>query len=181
MRRGVVVLGILLATAGAPPGATGTAERVGPAPDPTPAAVPDTGGAALVAGPAAVAPVAGAVDRAFVQPDGPYGPGHRGVDLRARPSEPVRAALPGTVRFAGRVVDESWITVTHADGLETTYGGVTPTVAVGQRVALGQPIGRIRAGRRHLDWGARLGGGYIDPMGLLAGWRVRLVAPRTDR
>jgi murein DD-endopeptidase MepM/ murein hydrolase activator NlpD len=85
--------------------------------------------------------------------------------------------MPGTVRFAGAVVGERWITVTHADGLETTYGGVTPTVEAGQRVMLGQPIGRVRAGRRHLDWGARLHGAYIDPLGLLTGWRVRLVAP----
>jgi len=124
-----------------------------------------------------VAPVAGHVRRVFEQPDGPYGRGHRGVDLVARSSERVRAAMPGTVRFAGPVAGERWITVTHADGLETTYGGVTPTVEAGQRVMLGQPIGRIRAGRRYLDWGARLHGAYIDPLGLLTGWRVRLVAP----
>jgi murein DD-endopeptidase MepM/ murein hydrolase activator NlpD len=129
----------------------------------------------------AVAPVAGQVQRPFEQPDGPYGRGHRGADLVARRSERVRAAMPGTVRFAGPVAGELWITVTHADGLETTYGGVSSTVEVGERVAIGQPIGRVRVGRRHLDWGARLHGAYVDPLGLLTGWRVRLVAPSVGR
>jgi murein DD-endopeptidase MepM/ murein hydrolase activator NlpD len=127
--------------------------------------------------PAAVAPVAGGVRRPFEQPDGPYGRGHRGVDLATRRSEPVRVAMPGTVRFAGRVAGETWVTVTHVDGLETTYGGVNPSVSAGDRLAMGQPIGRMRGGRQHLDWGARLRGAYIDPVGLLAGWRVRLVVP----
>lgn len=127
--------------------------------------------------PAAVAPVTGGVQRPFEQPEGPYGPGHRGVDLTTRGSEPVRVAMPGTVRFAGPVAGETWVTVTHAGGLETTYGGVDPAVTAGDQVAIGQPIGRMRAGRRHLDWGARLHGAYVDPIGLLAGWRVRLVAP----
>jgi murein DD-endopeptidase MepM/ murein hydrolase activator NlpD len=85
--------------------------------------------------------------------------------------------MAGVVRFAGPVAGETWITVRHVDGLETTYGGVAATVRAGDRVALGQSLGRIRTGRRHLDWGARLHGAYIDPLGLLAGWRVRLVAP----
>jgi murein DD-endopeptidase MepM/ murein hydrolase activator NlpD len=170
MRPSLVVLTALLVANGPTTGATVTPSAA-PAADVSPLTV------ATVHRPAAVAPVAGPVQRAFEQPDGPYGRGHRGVDLRVRPSEHVRAALPGTVRFAGRVAGETWITLTHADGLETTYGGVTATVGVGQRVAFGQPIGRMRAGRRHLDWGARLGGGYIDPVGLLAGWRVRLVPP----
>lgn len=172
MRRRLLAVGVLVLAGVASVGSAAAATtRMAPARGTTVAEAP-------VLGDPAVAPVGGAVHRAFEQPDGPYGRGHRGVDLRVRPSEPVRAALPGTIRFAGRVAGERWVTVTHADGLETTYGGVTATVAVGQRVALGQLLGHMRAGRRHLDWGARLRGGYIDPMGLLAGWRVRLVAPR---
>jgi murein DD-endopeptidase MepM/ murein hydrolase activator NlpD len=148
----------------------------GPSPSPAPpGAAPD----AVEHWPSAVAPVAGGVQRPFEQPEGPYGPGHRGVDLTTRRSEPVRVAMSGTVRFAGPVAGETWVTVTHADGLETTYGGVEPAVRAGERVAIGQPIGRMRVGRRHLDWGARLHGAYVDPIGLLAGWRVRLVAPST--
>lgn len=127
--------------------------------------------------PVAVAPVSGEVVRPFEQPAGPYGPGHRGVDLAVARDEPVRSAMAGTVRFAGAVAGETWVTVTHADGIETTYGGLTPSVAVGERVAIGQRLGHMRPGRRMLDWGVRTGRTYIDPLGLLAGWRVRLVAP----
>jgi len=127
--------------------------------------------------PVAVAPVPGEVVRAFEQPDGAYGPGHRGVDLAVTAREPVRSAMDGTVRFAGPVAGGTWVTVTHADGLETTYGGIAPSVTAGQRVELGERLGTMRPGRRVLDWGARIGRTYIDPLGLLTGWRVRLVAP----
>jgi murein DD-endopeptidase MepM/ murein hydrolase activator NlpD len=140
-------------------------------------AVPiDRAGSVGVQRPVAVAPVAGEVVRAFERPDGPYGRGHRGVDLATRRGEPVRAALRGTVRFAGSVAGEMWITLVHPGGLETTYGGVASSVQVGQTVDIGGPVGHMRAGRRFLDWGARLDGAYIDPIGLLVGWRVRLVA-----
>jgi murein DD-endopeptidase MepM/ murein hydrolase activator NlpD len=127
--------------------------------------------------PVAVAPVAGEVTRAFEQPQDAYGPGHRGVDLAVTRAEPVRSAMAGTVRFAGSVAGETWVTVMHADGIETTYGGIAPSVTAGERVAIGQHLGRMRPGRRVLDWGVRLGRTYIDPLGLLAGWRVRLVTP----
>ena len=131
--------------------------------------------------PVAVAPVPGEVVRAFEQPDGAYGPGHRGVDLAVATREPVRSAMAGTVRFAGPVAGETWVTVTHADGVETTYGGVAPSVTAGQQVEIGGRLGMMRPGRRVLDWGARIGRTYIDPLGLLAGWRVRLVAPAETR
>lgn len=127
--------------------------------------------------PVAVAPVAGEVTRAFEQPQDAYGPGHRGVDLAVAHAEPVRSAMAGTVRFAGSVAGETWVTVTHADGIETTYGGIAPSVTAGERVAIGQHLGRMRPGRRVLDWGVRIGRTYVDPLGLLAGWRVRLVPP----
>lgn len=130
--------------------------------------------------PVAVAPVSGRVVRPFEQPRTRYGPGHRGVDLAVVAGEPVIAAMSGSVRFAGAVAGEVWVTVAHAGGIETTYGGLRPTVAEGDRVALGQRLGVMRSGRETLDWGARIAGDYIDPLGLLAGWRVRLV-PVEDR
>lgn len=137
---------------------------------------------ALASQPVAVAPVSGDVVRQFEQPPSRYGPGHRGVDLAVTPGEPVAAAMAGTVRFAGSVAGETWVTVAHARGIETTYGGLHASVAVGQRVEMGQRLGEMRPGRQVLDWGARISGGpavthdYVDPLGLLAGWRVRLVA-----
>lgn len=125
--------------------------------------------------PVAVAPVPGEVVRAFEQPRSRYGPGHRGVDLAVTAGAPAVAAMAGVVRFAGAVAGETWVTVEHAGGIETTYGGLRPTVSAGDHVELGQPLGVMRPGRAVLDWGARIGSEYIDPLGLLAGWRVRLV------
>ncbi|CAN5813301.1 hypothetical protein BH23ACT10_BH23ACT10_00100 [soil metagenome] len=122
----------------------------------------------------AVAPVGGRVLRRFERPATPYGPGHRGVDLDADPGEPVRAALAGTVAFAGPVGGVPWVTVAHGDGLDTTYGGLEPAVRVGDRVSVGDVLGHAtRAG--HVDWGARHRRRYVDPLGLLGGWMVRLV------
>lgn len=122
-----------------------------------------------------VAPVGGRVLRRFAPPATPFGRGHRGVDLAARPGEVVRAALAGVVTFAGPVAGVQWVTVTHDGELRTTYGGLTPSVHSGDHVRLGQPLGRATAVGR-VDWGARRGDAYIDPLGLLGGWRVRLVA-----
>jgi murein DD-endopeptidase MepM/ murein hydrolase activator NlpD len=131
-------------------------------------------GAELPAAPVAIAPVGGRVLRPFDPPATPYGRGHRGVDLEAAPGEPVRAALPGTVRFAGPVGGVTWITVAHAGGLTTTYGGFAATARLGDRVDLGTPLGRAGP-RGRLDWGARRDGAYIDPLGLLGARIVRLV------
>lgn len=161
-----MLLGVVLT--GAPAQARPAAVRVQPSGwAPTPSGVAT----------AAAAPVGGRVLRPFDPPATPYGRGHRGVDLAAQPGEPVRAALAGTVTFAGRVAGVTWVTVTHADGLATTYGGFVPSVQAGDHVGLGARLGRA-GDRARLDWGARRDGRYIDPLLLLGGWRVVLVPVR---
>jgi murein DD-endopeptidase MepM/ murein hydrolase activator NlpD len=122
----------------------------------------------------AAAPVGGQLLRRFQRPATPYGRGHRGVDLAADPGEPVRAALAGTVAFAGPVAGVPWVTVAHDDGLDTTYGGLEPAVRAGDRVRVGGVLGHATAAGR-IDWGARHRARYVDPLGLLGGWVVRLV------
>jgi murein DD-endopeptidase MepM/ murein hydrolase activator NlpD len=164
---------VLVLTAG---GATAaTAPGSGPGVEDRPVRAPGVDDRPVPAPVVAVPPVPGAPIRAFERPDGPYGRGHRGVDLRAVGGDRVHAAAAGTVAFAGRVAGTPWITLRHDGGLETTYGGAAPTVSAGDRVDPGATIGRMRDGRLHLDWGARLDGAYIDPWGLVAGWRVVLV------
>ena len=125
----------------------------------------------------AVAPVPGTVVRSFDPPAHPYGPGHRGVGLEAAPGDPVNAALPGTVTFAGAVADVGWVTVAHGGGLDTTYGPLDPrAVTAGQRVERGQRLGRLADAAPHLHWGARLHGVYLDPLLLFERWQVHLVA-----
>lgn len=67
------------------------------------------------------------VTRGFDPPDGPYRPGHRGVDLAAGPGTPVLAAGAGVVGYAGVLAGRGVVTVVHpGDGLRTTYEPVHP-------------------------------------------------------
>jgi murein DD-endopeptidase MepM/ murein hydrolase activator NlpD len=128
-------------------------------------------------------PVAGPppVTRSFEPPAGPFGPGHRGVDLAAAPGAPVLAAGDGVVAFAGMVAGRPVVSIDHAGGLRTTYEPVDPSVAAGQAVARGSPIGTLLAGHAGcpaaacLHWGVRRGETYLDPLALLRAVRVRLL------
>jgi murein DD-endopeptidase MepM/ murein hydrolase activator NlpD len=127
------------------------------------------------------------VVRAFDPPTRRWHPGHRGVDLAAGPDAVVRAAGPGVVRFAGTVVDRGVVSVDHRGGLRTTYEPVTPTVAVGDRVAAGDPIGVLAPGHAGcpretcLHWGLRQGEFYLDPLALLGLGRTRLLPHPASR
>jgi hypothetical protein len=146
---------------------------VAPAPD----------GAAAAAGPVDYrAPVPGEVAVGFDAPDGPYGNGHRGVDLRASPGAAVVAAAAGRVAFAGLVAGGRWVTLVHGDGIRTSYGELgSIAVRPGDDLGAGEVVGTVggahgRAGIVH--WSARRDGIYGDPLALLEGpWRPALVGP----
>lgn len=122
-----------------------------------------------------------AVSRPFQAPTTTYGPGHRGVDLTGTPGAVVLAAGPGVVRFAGLVAGRPLVSVEHAGGLRTTYEPVRASVARGDRVGAGTPLGLLEPGHPGcsaaacLHWGARRGERYQDPMLLLGGGAVRLL------
>ncbi|MEO3767967.1 M23 family metallopeptidase, partial [Streptomyces sp. B5E4] len=116
------------------------------------------------------------VERGFEPPRSPYGPGHRGVDLRAGAGLPVRAAAAGRVSFAGRVAGRGVLAVDHPGTgrppLRTTYEPVVPAVRKGERVRAGQVVGHLQGGGYHcatacLHWGLRRGPAYLDPLSLL--------------
>jgi len=121
------------------------------------------------------------VTRPFDRPPGPYAAGHRGVDLGGISGSPVLAAGDGVVVFAGMVAGRPVVSIDHTDGLRTTYEPVDPSVAAGQVVARGSPIGGLLAGHTGcpleacLHWGLRRGEGYLDPMTLLRPPEVRLL------
>lgn len=100
-----------------------------------------------------------------------YGPGHRGVDLRAGQGASVTAASDGVVTFAGLVVDRGVVVILHRDGIRTTYEPVEPRVPAGAVVQRGQLIAVIAGQHRGRDdvlhWGARRGDAYLDPMRLV--------------
>ena len=104
-----------------------------------------------------------------------WGSGHRGVDLSARPGQPVLAPEAGVVSFAGTVVDRGVVTVTHAGGLRSSLEPVSWSVRRGQPVARGQVVGSVAGNPGHcapatcLHWGLRRGEAYLDPLRWVVG------------
>ena len=124
------------------------------------------------------------VTRAFDAPKPDWRRGHRGVDLAGAPGQPVYAAGPGTVVFAGLLAGRSVVSVQHPGGLRTSYEPVEAALRPGQLVGAGSPLGRLMSGHPGcpaaacLHWGAMWGpaqrADYIDPLGLLAATPIRL-------
>lgn len=116
------------------------------------------------------------VVRGWEPPPGPYGPGHRGVDLAAPAGAPVLAAASGTVVFAGQVAGRGVLSVEVAGSgdppLRFTYEPVRAQVGTGDEVTAGQPVAVAGPGPSHcaagcLHWGLRRGDVYLDPLSLL--------------
>ena len=118
-------------------------------------------------------PVSGSVIRAFEPPAGPYGAGHRGIDVSASSGAPVRAAEAGVVAFAGHVAGDLHVSIDHPDGVRTSYAFLgSIDVKAGSAVGRGTRVGTVGAGHpgsdaSHLHFGARYAGQYIDPLLLL--------------
>ncbi|GLZ11270.1 hypothetical protein Acsp04_15050 [Actinomadura sp. NBRC 104425] len=116
--------------------------------------------------------------RAFSPPPSPWSAGHRGVDLAARPGEPVYASAAGRVSYAGRLAGKGVVAVTHG-ALRTTYLPVRPAVRRGRHVNPGTHIGTVEATWPHcpvtcLHWGLIQGSVYLDPLRLVRP-KVRLL------
>lgn len=126
----------------------------------------DAGSSGLPA--ASRAPLPGEVVTAFDPPSQKWQAGHRGVDLAGSTGQTVRASAAGTITYAGVLAGRGVVVVTHGE-VRTTYEPVAASVAVGDRVGLGDPIGTLQAGhascptRTCLHWGLRRGEEYLDP------------------
>ncbi len=98
----------------------------------------------------------------------------------------MRAALPGTVRYAGPLAGRGVVVVDHG-GTRTTYEPVTAVVAVGDAVPAGGRIGTLELPGSHcfpqacLHWGWIRGEVYLDPLRLVGGGPVRLLPLWRDR
>ena len=126
-------------------------------------------------------PVAGAVVRGFDTRAGPFGPGHRGIDIAASVGELVRSPTAGRVVFAGRVAGRNWVSLLVAPGVLVTLGPLLDPVTTADRVRLRTPVGRVgpghapppvgRAGSGRegatLHLSVRVDGVYVDPLAYL--------------
>lgn len=175
---GVLLLTLLTipaspAQAGSPSGRP-VAERSVPEPS---AATPGRPGSVWTLPVGADRPLSHVLLRRFEAPAHRYAAGHRGVDLRADPGSVVVSPAAGVVAYAGRVAGRSVVSVAHDDGHRSSLLPVTASVAVGTRVAAGDPVGRVAGGPdpaagAHcgvpcVHWGVRLAGDYVDPLRLL--------------
>jgi murein DD-endopeptidase MepM/ murein hydrolase activator NlpD len=148
-------------------------------------AVPGPGGTARV--PPLWLPLAGPLVRGFELSAGPFGPGHRGVDLAGTPGAVVRAPAAGRVVFAGRVAATTWVSIQVAQGVVVTLGPLRAlAVAAGQRVAAGARVADLAPGHGTADHpvalhlGLRVDGAYVDPLPWLAGFGRPRLAPLRD-
>lgn len=116
----------------------------------------------------------------FHPPSDPWGAGHRGVDLLGSPGQTVHAALPGRVGFAGRIAGRGVVVVDHG-ATRTTYEPVTTSLAVGDALDAGQPLGSLDLVGSHcfpracLHWGWIRVETYLDPLDLVGAGPVRLL------
>jgi murein DD-endopeptidase MepM/ murein hydrolase activator NlpD len=124
-----------------------------------------------------------AVVRGFDPPSDPWGAGHRGVDLAGEVGETVRASLGGTVTFAGALAGRGVVVVDHGS-TRTTYEPVTASVAVGDVMSAGAPLGVLAvigshcfpAACLHWGWIRNADDVYLDPLRLIGlGSPVRLL------
>ncbi|MEM7095859.1 MAG: M23 family metallopeptidase [Actinomycetota bacterium] len=103
-------------------------------------------------------------------------PGNRGLEYGGFFLMAVFAAAEGQVEFAGGVGGRGVITIRHADGLKTTYSGLSDTfVANGAPVRSRQTIGIAQNG---FHFGAVLGDHYLDPQVLLDASSGESLRPR---
>jgi hypothetical protein len=91
-------------------------------------------------------------------------PGHRGIDLVAKPGEAVAGAKLGKVAFAGEIAGYGrTVVLSHADRLSTVYAHLgTMRVTEGDTVAQGQTIGTISS-EGYLHFETRESAQPVDP------------------
>jgi murein DD-endopeptidase MepM/ murein hydrolase activator NlpD len=121
--------------------------------------------------------------RPYIAPATPYGPGHRGIDVRAGPS--LIAPTDGLVHFAGTVVDRGVLTIDAGGGVLMSFEPVSTELVRGDVVHRGAVIGTIKSGHCSVPCvhlGVRVDGQYVSPLLYLGGVpRAVLLPTRTIR
>jgi murein DD-endopeptidase MepM/ murein hydrolase activator NlpD len=124
-------------------------------------------------------PVDRAVRDPFRLPNGPYGPGNRGLEYDTASGDPVRAIGAGRVAFAGPVAGRLVVSVVHPDGRRSSLTGLASLrVSAGQLVARGTVVGTSGVA---LHLGLREADRYVDPAPFLSAPRRRAVLVPLER
>lgn len=96
---------------------------------------------------------------------------HTGIDLYGETGDPLVAAWPGTVNWAGNNGSGygNYVKIDHGDGTETLYCHMSEIIAsTGQYVNAGDVIGKVGSTGNstgpHLHFEIRLNGEYQDPL-----------------
>ena len=95
---------------------------------------------------------------------------HRGVDLKGKTGDPIRAPAGGTVILAEPFkVHGNTVVLSHGHGIGSIYIHMSRIdVAVGDKVKMGQKIGEVGmtglATAPHLHWGLYVHGKPVDPL-----------------
>lgn len=128
--------------------------------------------------------------RSYQQPTSDYSAGHRGVDYRVSSDQEVVSPATGTVWFAGTIVNRSVVSVRLPNGDLAEVEPVCPSLAAGQVVLIGQPIGQVCASapsyRQHcegmqcLHFSYRTEAGYLSPVWVMGQLSPSRLAPWTD-
>lgn len=110
----------------------------------------------------------------FEAPTEVWSPGHRGIDVGAAIGAVVLAPESGVVHYAGVVVDRPVLSIEHPGGVLSSFEPVAATVARGDSVQRGQPVGVVEAGHCAdaipcVHVGARVDGAYVSPLVFLGG------------
>src|SRR4051794_41880118 len=87
-----------------------------------------------------------AVLRIFDAPSPKWNRGHRGVDLAGVAGQPVYAAGPGTVVFAGELAGRTPVSVAHPGGVRATYEPGGPAGGGGEMGVAGKGVGGVGGG-----------------------------------
>lgn len=104
--------------------------------------------------------------------------------MAAAPDTPVLSTDDGVVTHVGVIAGRGTVTVTHANGLRSTYQPIDALVIRGDHLTRGQPLGTLSATGSHCDpaaclhLGAIRGETYLDPLTLLLRPRIILLPLR---
>lgn len=124
------------------------------------AAIPPSGNAQL--------PVSGVIKTRYNDPD-KYGAKSQGVRIEGRAGGLVVAPMGGVIRFAGPFKGyDNMVIIEHKDGYHSLVAGMeTISAMVGQNVAAGEPLGKLKNSTNHgkpaVYYELRLNGNAVDP------------------